>query len=347
MKVRVHPGDQRAVGHVRMIWPARAAEHAGIEVDITQGVQIFRDSRTKRLIGPQRSDVDVIVLQRPSHPDLVALIPQYQNAGIAVVVDVDDDIAALPPSNRAYGSENQRLILRACALADLVTVTAPPLARRYAPHGRAIVLPNCVPAAVLDMPQGGDGRTVGWGGWTGTHPGDLAATHGGVAEAIERAGARFHVIGPDDLVQEQLGLKEPPSSTGPLTDVPAMHFELALGDLDVGIVPLANTTFNESKSTLKGLQYAARGVPFVASPLPEYMRLAAQGAGILAANRSRNWRAHLVELLGDTQLRQELSERGRRLVEHQYTYERMGWRWAEAWETALEHRRSAGLKAAA
>ncbi len=36
----------------------------------------------------------------------------------------------------------------------------------------------------------------------------------------------------------------------------------------VGIAPLVDRPFNRSKSWIKGLEYSAFGLPFVASPLP-------------------------------------------------------------------------------
>ena len=51
-------------------------------------------------------------------------------------------------------------------------------------------------------------------------------------------------------------------------------FHAQVAQLDTGIVPLQRSRFNEAKSNLKGLEYAALGVPFVASPTAEYERLA-------------------------------------------------------------------------
>ena len=39
---------------------------------------------------------------------------------------------------------------------------------------------------------------------------------------------------------------------------------LAIDNITVGMVPLALTPFNQAKSYIKGLEFAARGVPFVA-----------------------------------------------------------------------------------
>lgn len=347
VKVRLHPGDAKGVGHTRMIWPGQAARKEGVEVETAPNFPIERTLiHGVAAIRPAQVDADVLVFQRPSNPEIITLIPKLQARGHAVVVDVDDDAASVPVKNAAYGAENPRMILKACALADLVTVTTPALARRYGAHGRVQILRNSVPSALLFMPRESDGRTVGWGGWIGSHPGDLEITHGGVAEAVQRANARFLVVGPGDGCAKALGLADL-DATGPLPDVAGYEFERALGQLDVGIVPLADTKFNEAKSGLKGLQYAARGVPFIASPTAEYARLAEQGVGVLAGWRGRNWRARILELFGDESLRAEMTQRARAVVAKEYLLETNGWRWAEAWQAALDRRQSMGRKAVA
>jgi glycosyltransferase involved in cell wall biosynthesis len=335
------------VGFHRLIWPALAAQKNGVTVESARNIPFrsrpYPDGRMAVQVDP--IDADVLVFQRVSDPKLVSLIPVLQAKGHAVVVDVDDDAATVHGKNAAAGYEDHRTILKACALADLVTVTTPALARRYGSHGRVAVLPNCVPSAIMFMPRMSDGRTVGWGGWIGSHPGDLEITHGGVAQAVQRADARFQVVGPEEGVARALGFPGTAvSGTGPLRNVAGYEYERALGQLDVGIVPLADTRFNEAKSALKGLQYAARGVPFVASPVAEYERLAAEGVGVLAAPRSRNWRARILELLDCEPLRLEVAARGRAYVAKHALYETQAWRWAEAWETAWAHRQSAGRK---
>jgi hypothetical protein len=65
---------------------------------------------------------------------------------------------------------------------------------------------------------------------------------------------------------------------------------------DIGIVPLNDIPFNHAKSSIKGLEYASSGIPFVAQGLPEYQRLADMGVGRVA-NTPDEWRTHMTELL--------------------------------------------------
>ena len=82
-------------------------------------------------------------------------------------------------------------------------------------------------------------------------------------------------------------------------------------------------------SYLKGLEYAAAGIPFIASPTEEYRILHAAGIGRLASTPDE-WRDHATELL-DRGVRVAEAERQRALVRERFDSSTMG----EAWATAL------------
>lgn len=84
--------------------------------------------------------------------------------------------------------------------------------------------------------------------------------------------------------------------------VPMEDFPDAVADakIDLGIVPLEDTMFNAAKSCLKGMEWAAQGIPFVASDLPEYEWL---GVGLLAKS-FRDWTRCLSRML-DPEFRAE------------------------------------------
>lgn len=351
MRVRVQPGDNQGVGNYRINFPAAAAAQAGVDIEYpTPGKRLLE--RRLKVPGNGRTatmqfmpgvdlDCDVLVIQRPSNQVLVDLIPMFQRKGIAIVVDIDDDLAAVHHGNAAKGAEDPRQILRACAIADMVTVSTPPLAARYGAHGRVTVLPNRVPERLLDLSRDSDGRTVGWAGWVGVHPEDLQVTQGGVAQAIKDTGARYLQIGPVDGVRAALGLDEEPDATGGL---PLDDYHEALGRLDVGITPLQDSAFNRAKSWLKALELTARGVAVVMSPRPEYSALHGEGVGLVAKDRGRSWRSQVRVLLEDHELRREVACQGREIVRESHTYERAGHLWAEAWSGAVENHRAQARK---
>lgn len=341
MRAWVSLPDRDGCGHFRAIWPGQAVDGDEVRVEFVERLPMTIDE-SGHVTAMDELGCDVFVMSRPLRRLNYESIAVMQAQGVAVVVDIDDDFECLDPRHMSYKrvqpkynrESNREWLRKACGQADLVTCTTPALAKRYASHGRAVVLPNRIPRAMLGVLPGEprDGRTVGWGGYVETHPQDLLATRGGVAQACKETGARFVVVGSGRKVVEQLGLDDVEfETTGPAEFVDYPH---AIAQFDVGIVPLANSKFNAAKSALKGLEMAAVGVPFVASPTDDYWRIAEQGIGLLAEWKSRKWRQGVVELLRN---RDEYAEQMRTGVIEHHLLEDHAWRWVEAWERALEN----------
>lgn len=303
------------------------------------------DPRTGRIVDVSAPPTDVIVLQRITHMHLIDSIKVLRERyGLAVVIDMDDDLAAIPPSNPAFRAMHPRYGVsrehnwmntqRACEVSTFVTVSTPALLPRYAPHDRGTVIRNCIPARYLDV-EHVDSNVVGWGGSVHSHPNDLQTVGSAMAQLV-REGTRFRIVGPVDGARVALGLDVDPEATGPRD----MHTEWpeALAQLGVGITPLEDTRFNAGKSWLKPLEYAALGVVPVMSPRAEYAAFADLGAGVLAG-KPRQWVRHVRELTTDAARRVEMSHTGREIAA-KWTIEDNAWRWWQAWEDAYRTQRS-------
>jgi hypothetical protein len=345
-----------AAGFYRLAFPAAAAAALGADVRLVMpsdrvGIGGEVDTRTGRLVNLKYPpDADVVVFQRVAMTTLAQAIPQLRAAGVAVVVDMDDDLTKIDPNNPAFhgfqvktGSplHNWRNAHQACLDATLVTVSAPALLRVYAPHGRGVVLENRVPAAYLDVPHI-DSAAIGWAGSIHSHPVDLLPL-GPAVQRLVREGVEYWGVGPDYRLQRgdgglarALGVDEAET----VGDVGFADWSRAVATLGVGFAPLADTDFNAAKSWLKPLEYMACGVPFIASPRAEYVRLVAQtGVGVMAKD-PRDWYRLGRRAAADQAWRVEQSAAGRAAVlEHDLTYEASAWRWLEAWEHALKLQR--------
>jgi glycosyltransferase involved in cell wall biosynthesis len=99
--------------------------------------------------------------------------------------------------------------------------------------------------------------------------------------------------------------------------------------LDIGLVPLATHSFNETKSWLKGLEYASVGVPFIASDTEPYRALAALGLGDIA-RRPKDWTRAVCRLVSDRAYRQDRADTYFEIAKT-LTIERNAWRFLEAW----------------
>jgi hypothetical protein len=95
-------------------------------------------------------------------------------------------------------------------------------------------------------------------------------------------------------------------------------------------VPLSKCAFNEFKSNLKGLEMAASGNPFVASPTESYIELHAHGAGELA-RKPKDWHRAL-DRLRDPEERALAGKRARQVVEDHYDIANNWVRWRDCYE---------------
>jgi hypothetical protein len=354
MKVYVVPSDAFGCGHYRLIWPANVLQKQGVDIAILPPkkdsgfmvkVQENEDGTQSLLSTVIPEDADVIVLQRPGHPLQPQLIQMLRSNKIAVVVDMDDDMSSIHPDNIAFhtyrpGSQSPlswRWAMESCKVASLVTTSTKSLLRVYAKHGRGAVLDNYVPEAYLGYDKQ-DSGAFGWAGTTKSHPNDLQTTVPAVQRLISD-GYRFKVVGGKSKVKQCLRLRDDPDVTG---SIPLDRWTRVIGEeLDVGMVPLAPTSFNTSKSRLKGIEYMAVGVPWVASPREEYRKLHREsGCGLLADN-PKDWYSKLKLLMDDDVMRKEQAEAGREYMQTQ-TYQANAWRWLEAWTRALEIERGGG-----
>lgn len=348
MKVYVLPADAYGCGHYRLIWPSDVLRKAGHSVEI-----IPPDARsgffakitdlpdgTQQLVSLRiPEDADVIVLQRPARELQIQLVQMLRANGVAVVVDMDDDMSALHPENIAFkmystrtnSGMSWRTAELVCKEATLVTTSTKSLQRVYAKHGRGVVIDNYVPAAYLGFTHYDTGN-FGWAGTTKSHPNDLQTT-GDAVRRLQADGYRFMVVGGKSGVKQALRLPEVPSFVGPVGL--ESWARTMCQSLDVAMCPLAATAFNQSKSRLKAIESMAVGLPWIASPREEYRRVHREsGCGVLV-DTPKQWYKAIKELMDNEPMRREHAEAGKEYMKDQ-TYEANAYRWMEAWEYALK-----------
>lgn len=369
MKITVYPADSSGCGAFRLIWAAEELKRQGHDVDlkppekrdialkINGNRRRDRDSHTEEVLGLE--DTDVLVLQRITHQFMAEAVPILRRRGVAVVIDVDDDLTSIHPSNPAYKGyhpRNQWLIDRksgefnrnswhhlvtACHEATLVTVSTPALMDVYARGGNGRVIFNHLPAHYFGVDHV-DSDRIGWPASLASHPDDPSAMGGALARLCADPGA-FQVIGDPTGCGYAFGLVRDPS--GHDLPIGLTEWPGAVASLGIGVAPLADTRFNRCKSWLKPLEMSALGVPWVASPRAEYQRLYDLGlkAGLeigALADTPRRWYRELLRLQQSSALRAERAGAAR-VIADGFRLEPNVWRWLEVWHTAhdLEHHR--------
>jgi glycosyltransferase involved in cell wall biosynthesis len=326
----------------RLIYPAQALQTPGYDVQIAApGDDDFRFIQLREADGSLTvaamdptvfPDADMIVIQRPVIDTTWQFIRAFQQHGIRVAVDMDDNFDALHPNNPAavaIRKHHPRLspknVHRAISQADALIVSTPELARVYGPSAKRVtIIENRVPASWLNIPKR-ETDVIGWSGTTRYHIGDVEQL-GPTLGRLQDIGRDIHIVGPEPE-RTRFGLRRAATWTG---WVPIEEYGWYMAGVGVGIVPLAATAFNQAKSWLKGLEFAAVGVPVVASPTAEYQRLFADGLVHGLATKPKDWFRLLRDLRPDdgAHLRKRVQVLG-------YTYEDRTADWWSAWTTAL------------
>jgi glycosyltransferase involved in cell wall biosynthesis len=147
---------------------------------------------------------------------------------------------------------------------------------------------------------------------TATHASDFAI----IAPALERLKRDFtyqvdiDIIGVTASGELPAGVNRVGVSANGSQSYPGfVNWLTAMPAWDIGLVPLADTPFNRSKSVIKTFDYAAMGLTVLASDMPVYRgSLADRTGGMLVPNDAESWYAALSLLVRDRQTRHRLGD---------------------------------------
>jgi glycosyltransferase involved in cell wall biosynthesis len=272
---------------------------------------------------------DAVHFTRLYEPAAVRLARRLREAGVAVIYDNDDDVSATHVGHEYDQLRRQQILSGITAmvrLAHVVTTPSASIAARYRELGAedVRVLPNCLPP-IFTCQGGIPPRREVILGWlaAGEHKADLQAL--GLKETLEgllEAHPQLQVLG----IGLPLGLRSDRYDPWPITAYGRLP-EL-MSWFDVGIAPLIDTPFNRARSNVKLKEYAALGVPWLASPIGPYAEMGPEQGGRLVPDD--RWAEEIEALILDAQERRRLAQRGRAWVRGEYIEAHV-----EAWESAL------------
>jgi len=329
-------------------WPVRDQD-AGVE---WYRVELPLKEYSRRGGRCSRSHSNVLTPESLSLADVIVggyrrITPEYARAWLELcersekrmVFDIDDDFFSAPEhfqtSRPAFRAPLESLI----RASHVVTVTTSVLAERLSPlSSNVYVVPNRVPSWLTECnhPQA-PGLTVGWAGgeshewdWVGVAPqlGRFLTQHPDVG---------FHAMGHWDW--DAVDTSDWPLSrvrrSGWSPDVEVYYRSI---DFDIGVAPLAPEPFNQAKSAIKALEYAALGIPVVASacgPYVDFVKHRETGFLVDLA-RDRNWVKFLHALAAHADLRAEMGTNARRQATD-HTIEENLESWLVPWGVEVEH----------
>lgn len=286
------------------------------------------------------SGFKIIVFKLAMHISNLTAIERAESSGQKIVVDIDDWFEGLPESNRAFttthpelNKENNRdiyfsIIERAHAL----ICSTPFLYEHY--RKKHPSKPIFMVRNGIDLDRWKKKKhlfkkpVIGWVGATPWRGNDLEQLSGFFGNYLIRNNLTFHHSGHVENASQASELLGVPKNRHTKQEmIPILNLPELFKEIDIGIVPLNNIPFNHAKSYLKGLEYAAAGIPFVASYSPEYEVLARNGIGRVAYSES-DWVYHFDELLNHN-MRNDEVEVSQEILGEQFSIDVM----AKEWET--------------
>jgi hypothetical protein len=283
---------------------------------------------------------DVIVAQRWNKHEGLEIWRRARTPYSRLVYELDDDLFHVTPENwkayNMYGDPQIRdAVSHAAEVADLVTVSTEPLAevmREFNPN--VAVLANRVPGWVLDLPRlRRDRPRAGWMGGA-SHGVDIGQVASPVCRFLKRFPGWDFQLNATDYRQTfaDSGVPRDRMFFRPWVQVnlnPEKFYSSI--DFDIGLAPLWPTPFSNAKSAIKVIEYAARGIPTVATDCPAYRDVIEHGVNGFLVKRDHEWLKYLSELARDDGLRAKMGEAaaamaGQHLIED-------GWAdWQNAYE---------------
>lgn len=299
MKVYGWAGDFTGCGYYRIGLPLKALSDIGHQTLASNQLRLD-------LLDPQ-----IVIGQRVMNDGPSQTWQKLAQSGkYRLAYEIDDDLFNVDPSNKAAYNvfrlpDVKERIQKNASVADMVIVTTEPLAevmRQY--NDNVVVIPNFIDESVLNITAEPNERTViGWAGST-THAMDFAEA----GKMLKKVSVRlpevdFHFAGAD--YGKRLFPTQRYKFTGFFSDIFDHYRNVAT--FDIGLAPLKPHVFNRAKSPLKALEYAALGIPCVASRYWPYESFIRHGETGFLVKQDYDWLRHITTLVKDRETYEAMS----------------------------------------
>jgi len=287
--------------------------------------------------------LDVVILKLWMWHEANDYIERAQKMGQTVIIDIDDWFHGLPTTNIAFQTThpnrdatwNRNHMLGSYRGASGLITSTGFLQDYYSKFNENVfqIRNSLKPSYFVKRHDAAREKpTIGWVGIMVWRSGDIEELRGWLGTFLDKYDLRFHHAGmnyEDPKEFATIANIDPERLTATPGATPEYYGNILL-PMDIGIVPLNKLPFNEAKSSLKGMEYAMSGIPFVAYGSKEYQILESEGAGNTARKPSQ-WIKHMERLI-DPALRKEQAARGHELVINKYNVENVVYEWLDTIE---------------
>lgn len=321
-----------------------------------QSPAVLREWQVRQAnVLPEPGAAHAVLMQRDAIgfnlAELEDWLARWKGAGGRLVYEIDDDLLDVPGLKaRHYKGDAHAAAAKVRLLgrsADLVLVSTESLARLMSEiNSNVVVIPNALDADLWRLEnlrqrtQGAHRRMSGGPiriGYIGTPTHDEDLDH--VAEAMRQIEKKYGSLVEIEVIG---GFQNRTPTFGKRVAIPKKsdypNFVRWLHERvhwDIGIIALAENKFNQSKSYLKFLEYAALDVAIVVSAGSTYQPVARHRHNALVARSTGEWVESVSALIESPSLRAQLSLQSRRDIREGHTLAEVGPMISEALKSTI------------
>ena len=280
---------------------------------------------------------DLVIMQEMGSINSADIVRFLIEHNIPYLAEFDDFIHHVSPHNvSGHGAWNPSTLFtyRAMDLARRaygIQVSTNQLAREYFPYNpTTYVIPNYFDKDLWTNPisrHQDDKIRIGWAGGN-AHADDLFMISNVLEKVVKESNGQviFETMGMTDAelrgVFKLSSIKENCPSCGYEGEIHHYLGEsleqyplvMASKGWDIAVAPVINNSFGNCKSDNKIKEYAASGVPIIASPVVPYLESEKEGAKLLFADTFGEWYTHIKDLISDATKRDDIARSNREWV---------------------------------
>jgi glycosyltransferase involved in cell wall biosynthesis len=286
---------------------------------------------------------DLLIFQRPSEPKFTEWQKVAKRMGIPTIVEMDDDLFNIPRHSPAFWYYSQaavqKTVLTLLDETNSIICSTQPLQQiinAYVGRSDIRICPNHLHPVIWGsdqftgiQPLENKTTVIGWQG-TSTHDVDFKEALPAIKQVMEEHPVMIRFFGgvPESIRGEIPGNR---FQWMPWKDF--VHYPKTLRRLnfDIGLAPITNSKFNQSKSNIKWLEYSALKIPTIASRVFPYEKSIDHGVTGFLASNTEEWYNALKKLILDAESRHEMAQRA-----YCQTWEKYGPSHARSWERTFQ-----------
>lgn len=272
---------------------------------------------------------DVVVCMKLCMPHtLEHIVNCARRYGKCLITEIDDAIFSTSYYNSAVnyhrpGDFLTQVFANQLQMSDGVIVSTPYLKNYYEKYHKSVhVVENAIDLSLWRpiTPPRRPEVNLGWVGGA-SHNEDLGLIKEAVFKVLERDGVGFNCLhGTPDFFKGHKKIRWNTTFKA-INKYPKW---VSKAGFDIGLAPLMDNAFNRSKSNLRWLEMSAMGIPTVASPLNHFKETIEHGVTGFLANSTEEWITHLLRLIDEPALRENVGKNARNEVKEKWNPKLLG-----------------------